>query len=87
MKKKLHALSLAGCTALKACLETRQGTGSKVLCLSVWSSDIHIVVCAEAGQFGEAYLCTFCWKSLLKAFCTSAKGLLYTSAKGLLYIC
>ena len=80
MKRKLHTLSLAGCTALKACPDERdrQGTGSKVLCLSgAVTSTIVCRVCAEAGQFGEAYLCTFCWKSLLKAFCTSAKGLLY----------
>ena len=50
--------------------------------LSVWSSDIHnCLSCLCRGRTVRrgvpAPECTFCWKSLLKAFCTSAKGLLY----------
>ena len=53
MKRKLHTLSLAGCTALKACPDE---TGHRQQASPSWSSDIHTHcrVCAAAGQFGEA---------------------------------
>ena len=79
MKRKLHTLSLAGCTALKACPDE---TGHRQQASPSWSSDIHnCLSCLCRGRTVRrgvpAPECTFCWKSLLKAFCTSAKGLLY----------
>ena len=58
-----------------------QGTGSKVS-LSGWSSDIHIVVSVQRPDSSErptmgVPVHILLEKPLLKAFCTSAKGLLY----------
>ena len=70
MKRKLHALSLAGCTALKACPDE---TGHRQQGLLGAVTSTHIV-CAAAGQFGEA-------------MGVPVHILLKKPARGLLHIC
>ena len=76
LKEKKAACALTGWLYGPQGMPRHRAQAARTLCLSGWSSDIHIVcrVCAAAGQFGEA-------------MGVPVHILLKKPAKGLLHIC